>query len=626
MRRGQGLMLTPWHSAHHTHFTAEYGSEPPFSYRVMRGQYLATLAVGGRGFTGYASDFFLPEPRLRIGLPHLWREVRYLEPALAAPALEAPLDVLPGDHVLAWAAKDGNHLWLIVMNAASTSRRLAIKHPALTMGKLWVISEGREVAVDGGLFSDEIPAGEACVYSTDPRGLTLPTVAQIEAEIAAFEKNSAKPGNLLHASRGVKARASQGTTPWFAQVFYYAINGITDDAGWHVTHAELPQWIEFALPESAPIGRVVLYTPNLRDYDLQFRAADGSVQQAEVRGNSLDIAEHTLAEPVTTLKLRLIARSLRDNPNPPRAMVREIEAYAGAGPKQATPLTLTRIDAPADLAPDATAQTPATPPLWSDDFANFKHKPRHYEGDEAAWVLNPADFSAKYDAQHKQLACTATSSAGYASMSRLVPYAPEHRFLQISVPKIAGEGYQWLNVSFGDPSGKAAARAAVHTIKPGRYTVDVHALHPIFRSSEQKQALLNIYVMKGIDYAFEELRLAARPTNGLAVTLADGSPLPRSLKAGDEIAFRLYLEQPADDAVVELFRDSWYGPVRINGEPYVQLLKSGREKDGRTWSAVVKLGPSTDKFKGTGYPVLFRAVVHGGAISETLSTLMIDFE
>ena len=91
MRRGQGLMLTPWHAAHHTHFTAEYGTEPPFSYRVMRGQYLATLAAGGRGFTGYASDFFLPEPRLRIGLPHLWREVRYLEPALAVPALAAPL-------------------------------------------------------------------------------------------------------------------------------------------------------------------------------------------------------------------------------------------------------------------------------------------------------------------------------------------------------------------------------------------------------------------------------------------------------------------------------------------------------------------------------------------------------
>jgi hypothetical protein len=85
MRRGQGLMLTPWHAARHTHFSAEYGTEPPYSYRVTRGQYLATLAAGGRGFTGYAGHFFLPESRLRVGLPRLRREVRFLEPALAAP-------------------------------------------------------------------------------------------------------------------------------------------------------------------------------------------------------------------------------------------------------------------------------------------------------------------------------------------------------------------------------------------------------------------------------------------------------------------------------------------------------------------------------------------------------------
>ncbi len=90
--------------------------------------------------------------------------------------------------------------------------------------------------------------------------------------------------------------------------------------------------------------------------------------------------------------------------------------------------------------------------------------------------------------------------------------------------------------------------------------------------------------------------------------------------------FRLFLEKPATDAVVELLRDSWYEPVRINGEPYVQLLKSGKEKDGRYWSAVAKLGPQTDKFKVTGYPVLFRATLTGGVIKETLSTMLVDFE
>ena len=635
LRRGQGLMLTPWHAAHHTHFTPEYGSAPPFSYRVMRGQYLAALAAGGRGFAGYASDFFLPEPRLRIGLPHLWREVRFLETFLSQ---HAGLSPQPSGMLATIGRADGQ-IAVIVMNPTATRQQVKIEHPALTMPRLAVVSEGREVAVAGGSFGDEVSPGEACVYSTDPSGLTLPTVMQIEAEIAKLERDSARPGNLLHASRGVKARASQGTTPWFAQIFYYAINGITDDEGWHVTHADLPQWIEFALPAAQPIGRVVLHTPNLRDYDLQFRGADGSVQQAEVRGNTLDVAEHVLAQPVTTLKLRVVARAVRENANPPRVMVREIEAYgmeqasqpavAEAGRQAGKPiprLKLASIDAPREPAAEPVTVAAAAPPLWRDDFSAFKHKPKHYEGDADAWVLHPADFAAKYDPQGKRLLCTATSAAGYASMGRLLPYSPEHRFFQFSVPQIQGEGYQWLNVSFGDPSGKATARPAVQTIRPGRYTADAHALHEVFRSPEQRQVLLNIYVMKGIEYAFTDVSLAAQPTDGLTVTMADGSPVPRTLKTGDELRFRLFLQQPATDAVVELLRDSWYEPVRINGEPYVQLLKAGRDKDGRLWSSTIRLGPKTDKFKVTGYPVLFRAAISGGAIQETLSTLLVDFE
>jgi hypothetical protein len=320
---------------------------------------------------------------------------------------------------------------LIVMNAAATARSLTIRHPLLTMPRLAVVSEGREVTVSDGAFTDQIPAGEACVYTTDVRSRTLPTVTQIETEIAQFERDTAKPGNLLHASRGVKARASQGTIPWFAQIFYYAINGITDDEGWHVTHADLPQWIEFAFPGAQPIGRVVLYTPNLRDYDLQFRGPDGSVQQAEVRGNTRDVAEHILPRPVATLKLRLVARAVRENARPPRAMVREIEAYADPGPSGSPLLELAAISAPAEPPAAAAVPAPSVPPLWRDDFSAFQHKPKHYEGDPGAWVLNAAEFVAKYDAPSRQLLCTVTSPAGYASMGRLLPYAPAHRFLQV---------------------------------------------------------------------------------------------------------------------------------------------------------------------------------------------------
>ena len=380
--RGQGLMLTPWHAAQHTHFTGEFGSGPPYPYRVMRGQYLATLAAGGRGFVGYASDFFLPEPRLRhrvapsvarsplSGTVSAWRirwrvrntperersllvtetvpELGCLVPMQKQPQQnESPTSATPP--ILSWIGKHDGHLTLIVMNGDTVARRVSVRHPQLTMPMLHVVSEGRQVTIQDQGFIDDIPAGEGHVYSDDPNCLTLPTVGQIEDEITVFENASAKPGNLLHVSRGVKARASSGTTPWFAQIFYYAINGIIDDEGWHVTHAPLPQWIELAFPKPQSIRRIVLHTPNLQDYDLQFRSEDGSVFTAEVRGNQLEVAEHALANPIVALKVRLIARTIRAGTVAERPMVREIEAYSDPGTSTLAPLTVTRTSMPDDV-------------------------------------------------------------------------------------------------------------------------------------------------------------------------------------------------------------------------------------------------------------------------------------
>ena len=130
-----------------------------------------------------------------------------------------------------------------------------------------------------------------------------------------------------------------------------------------------------------------------------------------------------------------------------------------------------------------------------------------------------------------------------------------------------------------------------------------------------QQALLSIYVMKGIDYAFSDIRLVQQPKDGLLVTMADGSPIPRVLKIGDRLLFQLFLIEPATDAVVELQRDSWYEPVRINGEPYVQLVKT--DADGREWAGRVKLGPGTGKFALAGYPLVFRAMITGAPVKES---------
>jgi len=110
------------------------------------------------------------------------------------------------------------------------------------------------------------------------------------------------------------------------------------------------------------------------------------------------------------------------------------------------------------------------------------------------------------------------------------------------------------------------------------------------------------------------------------VTMADGSPLPEVLKAGDELLFRVFLDAPATDVTVETQVDSMYQPVPINGEPQVQLVAVGA-RDGREWAAKVKLGERTGKVDGRkGYPVVFRAVVSGSKVGDIFQSAGVKFE
>jgi hypothetical protein len=623
-RPGQAVMLTPWQSAGHTHFTSDYGSEPPYPYRVTRAQYLAAIAYGCRGFTGYTSDFFLPEPLLRFGLPHVWREVRFLEPAMAAPPPSASLAIEPGRETTGWIRRSGGQVYAILVNSGP-QRKLTVRHPWLAgISHLTVASEGRQIALEDGAFTDELAEGTARLYSTDPRARDLPAIGEVERQIAEAQHALVKPGNLLHASRGVRARASDGFfAPWFSQYYYYAINGVTDDLGWQVTHAELPQWLELALPEEKTIGRVVVSTPNLRDYDLEFRDASGALRVAEIRGNAATTAEHSFHPRVPALKLRIIARAVRDGASPARAMVREIEAYAEPGEGAAVAVRHAQAAPTAVATAVDFAASPSPAVLWSDDFARFVHADKYGAGRDDAWVYNPRDYSASPKAGG--IVCTSTAAAGYSAMSRILPYDPAYRFFQVKISAIEGDGYRFGTVGFGESGGRLKCRGAVLTSKPGIYTVDTHYVHDDFRTGRERHCFVTLYTNKGVRYTYDWLRLGRLPQDGLAVTLADGAPLPPTLRQGDQVLMRLCLEKPAVDATVEVFRDFTYTPVRINGEPYVQLLKSGA-KDGRLWSAAVRLGPGTDKSKAAGYPLLFRAVVTGGAIRETSATIFVDLD
>ena len=187
---------------------------------------------------------------------------------------------------------------------------------------------------------------------------------------------SAKTGRPAAGRRRRQRGFRAATVPWFQRYYYYAINGITDDAGWHVTQA-LPQWIEITLPREQPIGRVVLYTPNLGAVQLpvprrQWRNAHRRGQEP-VRPGRRDRAPLPPRDSHPEAP-RVVARRHRETPGIRRRWsARSRPTRTRRRPGHAHP----RVDSPA-AAPDlrpifADANRSAT--LWSDEFRPFRQSP-----------------------------------------------------------------------------------------------------------------------------------------------------------------------------------------------------------------------------------------------------------
>jgi hypothetical protein len=629
---GQATMLTTWAAAGQAHFTREWGSDPAYSFATMRQQFLLSIAFGIRGWTAYTSAFFFSEPSLRFGLPHVWRELRFLAAAMEDPADPPAVD---DNGVVTWLGRAEGHVYLVAVNRGTQTRIVRIGHPLLAaVQALDVVGEDRVVRVTNGALADTFAPGAARVYATDPRGRSLTTIPDVDKEIAASVAAAGDSGDLLYVGRGVRAYASPGYfAPWFSQYFYYAINGVTDDTGWQVSKVTGPEWLDLTLPKEADIGRVVVHTPNLQDYDLLFRAADGSVRIAEIRGNTAEISEHSFFPAVPALKLRITALKVRGTAGPAGAIVREIGAYASGAPGIPTPWRTVHA-APAPGRPGIGSRLPATDSaMWTDSLAGLA--PASNPGNQA-WILDPSKVRVK--ASHRAGAEIASiADAGYASMTRRVPFDSAFRYLQLKIDSIEPRGYDWVALEVGAADGQRRSREALRTRVPGVYTVDMYALDNSFRAGAARAATLSVTVAGAVKHAgggvdagpafsLGWLRLAREPANGLFVTMADGSPLRERLRPGDTVTFRVHLEQPASDVSVELRAGSAYDPVFLNGEPYVQLERAGTA-DGRAWSATVVLRTDTVPADGSGaYPILFRAVVTGGAIRSTLATSRLRIE
>ena len=634
---GKATHVTLWHASSQAHFTRSYGSAPPYSYRVFRNQYFASIAYGATGFTAYTSPFFLTEIEYRYGLPHVWRELRFLEPAILSPPPDRQPTVTGASDLAVWAREYGGHPYLLLVNHKPEARQARVSWPALAgVSALPVMSEGRSVAVVEGAFSDSLEPGDVRIYTTNPRAPSFPTTQVVEAELERRHREAVKPGNLLHWTQGTRAACSKGYyAPWFHQFYYYAVNGLTDDRGWSAYAWQgKPAWIELTLQQARVIGRLVLHTPNIKDYTIDLVGPEGSRQRIEAAGNTDEVVSHNLRPGVRCLKLRLTVTAVRPGEREAGSapLLSEIEAYAQAGPGEAAALTSLGGAAPRPKA--LFARVEEGEPLWAEDFSDFQSAPRYYwEGSDTKWVLNPGELSA-VPRGGGGITVASRSARGYAGMTHIYPYAPGHRFFQVKLAGIDGKGYRFTHVGFGNSSGAKGYRGAINTARPAIYTVDTHAIHENFRTGKDKTCFIRVNcagsakdpaggVVPGPEFVFDWLRLVRRPTDGLVVTKPEGGPLGEALSAGDGLHFELLLAKPAQDATVEVLVNHQYAPLAINGEPYVQLRRA--DDSGCAWAADVTLGAGTGKFEVKGYPAVFRAVVTAGAIPETCASAFVSF-
>jgi hypothetical protein len=240
-------------------------------------------------------------------------------------------------------------LWLFACNADMTVRDITLTVPGMgNRGPVTVLSEGRQVAMQGDRWRDAFGPFECHVYTT-AKAPGLPTVAKIAAEIAAANAARRKPGNLVFQEfegDGVVVTASSNYASRYQRPdngLWHLVDGVIDRTDhykcltWQVeatrredshrdtTEKQGPDWLEIKLPQAQTVGRVVVYPfeQSLKDYTVQVFVGGQWQDVATATGQKADEATHSFP-PVTTDRVRLLVTAT----NGPVAKVTEVEVYA----------------------------------------------------------------------------------------------------------------------------------------------------------------------------------------------------------------------------------------------------------------------------------------------------------
>ncbi|MCC6579194.1 MAG: hypothetical protein IT440_02045 [Phycisphaeraceae bacterium] len=245
----------------------------PPTFAEYRMSIYAGLVAGMKGLTPFLYGAQFSYYSTRLGSPFIYESLAMLDPWVLSPVPPSEVKVAaPDDGVEAWAKTVDGKTLLVAVNLLDKPVSATIESPALEgVTKLYGFREAGTTAVSSNTITIDLPRYGVHILTNPPMGEKLQTVAELEAEIAAKEKEDASRGNLLYKHNGDMELTSSSTYMYAEGVAVALFNGIRDDLAWRrITGIRENPWVQISFTGISPKFKTMkVYGASLAGLQLQ---------------------------------------------------------------------------------------------------------------------------------------------------------------------------------------------------------------------------------------------------------------------------------------------------------------------------------------------------------------------
>ena len=209
---------------------------------------------------------------------------------------------------------------------------------------------------------------------------------------------------------------------------------------------------------------------------------------------------------------------------------------------------------------------------------------------------------------------------GGHSLGRYVDVSPETPYLvwRITEANPLADGYKGTTgprLTIDSPTQTVGQASDIQT---GTFMIDVTQTSGKYFSPRKTYMAIDLH---RVAITYDYIMMTDAPENLITIT-SPAFDSKEQLEIGDEITFRVTLQEPAEDVQFRLFNSYTMPKITLNGE---HVLQAKPEDDAqKIWSRTVKIkslsgGKAKDGAFAPGR-VLVRATILGGALKEPLWT------